>query len=453
MARVRRAVAEVRNAVVAGLVVMATASIVAAQATTTTTAPPPNTTTTSGTTTTTSTSSTTTTAPSPPVLPSIDTVRVTAVTAKGGGAEAGIDDIIVVKVTDLKNLVDLAKCVATDGKRVVTGCTERQIALYLDGREIKGLQPESGAPLPDRDTLQFHLQRSADSDEAWADLLGGPSASNLFVRPTPITVGLSGEYGLASDVTTFPLVRVHRPWFIGSSILLLVLLILLFVLATRSELLRDTGPIPAPQGGRKRHKPYSLARFQMAFWFVLVVVSFTFIWLATNAMDTITGSTLGLIGIGAGTFLGARAIDAGAANLHTTKVSELTLERATLQADVTTLAAQLATAAPADAVTLQQQVNAKTARLAQVDTDLANAAAALAPKVSDGFINDVLTDPHDGISFHRFQIFVWTLVLGVLFVYSVWKRLSMPAFDGTQLGLLGISAGTYLGFKIPEKQA
>jgi hypothetical protein len=44
----------------------------------------------------------------------------------------------------------------------------------------------------------------------------------------------------------------------------------------------------------------------------------------------------------------------------------------------------------------------------------------------------------------------WTLVLGVLFIRSVWDRLAMPEFSGTLLALLGLSAGTYIGFKIPE---
>lgn len=29
----------------------------------------------------------------------------------------------------------------------------------------------------------------------------------------------------------------------------------------------------------------------------------------------------------------------------------------------------------------------------------------------------------------------------------------MPEFDGTLLALMGISSGTYLGFKIPERQS
>jgi hypothetical protein len=57
------------------------------------------------------------------------------------------------------------------------------------------------------------------------------------------------------------------------------------------------------------------------------------------------------------------------------------------------------------------------------------------------------------ISFHRFQIFVWTLILGIMFAVNVYNELAMPEFSATLLGLLGISAGTYIGFKIPETKA
>lgn len=64
---------------------------------------------------------------------------------------------------------------------------------------------------------------------------------------------------------------------------------------------------------------------------------------------------------------------------------------------------------------------------------------------------DLLTDS-GGISFHRFQILAWTLVLGVLFVKGVYSSLALPEFDAALLALMGISSGTYLGFKFPEKQ-
>ena len=55
-----------------------------------------------------------------------------------------------------------------------------------------------------------------------------------------------------------------------------------------------------------------------------------------------------------------------------------------------------------------------------------------------------------GVSLYRFQLFVWTLVLGIIFASSVYNTLEMPQFSPTLLGLMGISSGTYLGFKIPE---
>ena len=79
--------------------------------------------------------------------------------------------------------------------------------------------------------------------------------------------------------------------------------------------------------------------------------------------------------------------------------------------------------------------------------------AAVSSGESKGFITDVLRDSSGSISLHRFQMFVWTLVLGVIFISSVYKSLSMPQFSATLLGLMGISSGTYLGFQVPETKA
>jgi hypothetical protein len=49
------------------------------------------------------------------------------------------------------------------------------------------------------------------------------------------------------------------------------------------------------------------------------------------------------------------------------------------------------------------------------------------------------------------QMAVWTVVLVVVFVYAVKDNVLMPEFDATLLGLMGISSGTYVGFKFPEK--
>src|SRR5438128_493588 len=136
-------------------------------------------------------------------------------------------------------------------------------------------------------------------------------------------------------------------------------------------------------------RPYSLSLFQMAFWFFLVIASYVFLWLINDELDTITESVLALIGIGAATALSATLIDQNKPTPPTTEKSE-------------------------------------------------------------GFLRDVLSDP-TGISIHRFQMFAWTLILGVIFIGSVYKNLEMPQFSATLLGLMGVSSGTYLGFKVPEK--
>jgi hypothetical protein len=66
------------------------------------------------------------------------------------------------------------------------------------------------------------------------------------------------------------------------------------------------------------------------------------------------------------------------------------------------------------------------------------------------FWSDICSDGN-GLGFHRLQVVIWTLILGAVFVWSVAQVASMPEFPETLLVLQGISAGTYLGFKIPEK--
>jgi hypothetical protein len=69
------------------------------------------------------------------------------------------------------------------------------------------------------------------------------------------------------------------------------------------------------------------------------------------------------------------------------------------------------------------------------------------PQPSQGFLPDLLTDG-TGPSFHRYQMVLFTIILAVIFVVKVATNLVMPEFDTTLLGLMGISNGTYLGFKL-----
>ncbi|HET6893669.1 MAG TPA: hypothetical protein VFH31_21405, partial [Pyrinomonadaceae bacterium] len=101
---------------------------------------------------------------------------------------------------------------------------------------------------------------------------------------------------------------------------------------------------------------------------------------------------------------------------------------------------------------LNKQLQDDRTRLAQVNQQIQVLEPIAARNVSRGFLRDILSDA-SGYSFHRFQIFAWTIVLGIIFVSSVYNRLNMPEFSATLLGLMGLSSGTYLGFKFPEQFA
>ncbi|MBW4425348.1 MAG: hypothetical protein KME50_13080 [Nostoc desertorum CM1-VF14] len=70
--------------------------------------------------------------------------------------------------------------------------------------------------------------------------------------------------------------------------------------------------------------------------------------------------------------------------------------------------------------------------------------------VSEGFFRDILSDIN-GVNFHRFQTFIWTVAIGLFFVWEVIKNLAMPEFDETLFTLQGISAATYLGLRGQEQ--
>jgi hypothetical protein len=63
------------------------------------------------------------------------------------------------------------------------------------------------------------------------------------------------------------------------------------------------------------------------------------------------------------------------------------------------------------------------------------------------FFTDLL-EGTDGLTLRRMQIFVWTISLGMIF-----RDLAMPQFNETLLALLGISAGSDVGFRFPQPGA
>jgi hypothetical protein len=70
---------------------------------------------------------------------------------------------------------------------------------------------------------------------------------------------------------------------------------------------------------------------------------------------------------------------------------------------------------------------------------------------SVSFIQDILKDEL-GYSVHRAQMFLWTVIMGIIFVASVIRFQQIPQLDESLLGLMGISSGAYVGLKTMENK-
>jgi hypothetical protein len=324
---------------------------------------------------------------------------------------------------------------------------------YINGLGIRGNYPEEIHA--SQNHLQFHLDITPANKQAWTDLLGEPHAARKAVA---FSVGLENQspFDSAFDSTHPQWLTVIYPVYgwIALSVVVLTLILLIW-LARKTNLIRDGSECPVP--GKLR--PYNLGRTQMAFWFFLIYASYTTIWLITGALDTITASLLALMGISAGTALSEAMIDSGKLSANAVQLQSLSAEKQSLEQTIPEFQTQIdalnarTALSPEDTTnrdSLNKQVQDRRARLALINPQLEQLAATADAAVSKGFIRDVLRDA-SGYSFHRFQIFAWTIVLGIIFVSSVYNNLTMPEFSATLLGLMGLSSGTYIGFKFPEK--
>lgn len=343
---------------------------------------------------------------------------------------------------------------------------------FLDDVPLKGIHPEQSWPEPpDSDSaispqthyLRFTLRRTDDSKDAWTKILNRPH----FTKAMKVSVGFeNGEeiptwvLPTATDSVNqfeFTLIPPLRFW-LGVVLILGAFLVFVY-LARWTDIIRD---ISAPLRPDKRW-PYSLARSQMAFWFFLVIAAFFFLWVIIDDTDTLNSSVLGLIGISASTALAAAFVESGqppasprdsdlpAVNLAQPRPqirAEISQRVAEAEAELKRQEEKRAEISTHD----EEQLAANAA----AQTTLTNQIASLERQLEyfawpawKGVMYDLLAE-NDVVSFHRFQMFIWTIVLGIMFVANVYNELAMPQFSATLLGLLGISAGTYVGFKIPE---
>jgi hypothetical protein len=205
---------------------------------------------------------------------------------------------------------------------------------------------------------------------------------------------------------------------------------------------------------------FSLGKSQMAFWGLLVAFCFLGVWIVSRRMERIPLQTLILIGISSATGLSSVLISQGKRSDAQIKKTKLESDKANLAAETEPLLqkkiansqAQQTPESQAQGVVIDKQLNDFSARRSELDQALSDQTLrAKPPKTSGKWFVDVISDAN-GPSFYRFQVVLWTLILGIVFIWSVANEFSMPEFDTTLLILMGISNGTYLGFKIPENQ-
>lgn len=200
-------------------------------------------------------------------------------------------------------------------------------------------------------------------------------------------------------------------------------------------------------------QPYSLGRWQMAFWFIIVFASFIALFLLVGDYNIVPAQALVLMGISGATALSAVGVDAvkdSPADAVNRGLKALGLSS---YDDVLRVSKEIADrekeAAKAPAPPRLRQLQAEIQDRNNVLTVYEDR---VRPFVSEGWFKDMTTDLN-GATFHRLQMFIWTLALGAVFVVEVMQNLKMPEFNTTLLTLMGISSAGYVGFKIPEANA
>ena len=281
-------------------------------------------------------------------------------------------DYLTIEVDSIPALLALMDSIAADKKDTMS-----DLILYINGNAMRDI----GVMNFDRreHELIFHLDRHSQYLMKFY-----PEFPYLWSSiPVSISAGFRNGIILKTDpaLKMTNLKYVSR-WSIVFSLLFIVTMIVSFVvLAAKTNLIRigDDG------------SPFSLALTQLSFWSIVIASSFIYIWIVTEELSPITGSTLVLLSVSALTTAGSRLVDI----------------RRKSKGDLT--------------------------------------------QRSDSFLEDILQD-EIGYSVHRAQMFMWTVIMGIVFVTSVIRFQQIPQLDESLLALMGISSSAYVGLKTMENK-
>jgi hypothetical protein len=166
---------------------------------------------------------------------------------------------------------------------------------------------ETKVAQPFRLTFPIALALSSDkSKRSWTTLVKGLGTNR---KEVPVGMGLINGTPLASSSAEF--VRIKSTGLIIFLGLAIVLGVGFLLVAAKTGTLREKEPVPLPNF-RPTDRAFSLTRTQIALWTLLVGYAYLFIGCITGKYKTeISRAILAILGISAGTYATAAAVDKG----------------------------------------------------------------------------------------------------------------------------------------------
>lgn len=263
-------------------------------------------------------------------------------------------------------------------------------------------------------TFTFQLNRDLRANSSWNIFYAYSVRGFMFKNPkASIAIGtikkpITANYPQKTTIT------VSEGWMMFLGMCSIVLVTALFVIAAkRSNLLRANlnldptiviVPVIDPNNTDpqilEKDIPYSLGRFQLAWWTYIIIISFIYIWMSSDQLGILPESIALLMGITGGTSV-------------VSKISE-------------TLKISGTGAVPISLIQFNKDYKSK------------------------NFFYDLITD-ENGLSASRFQFLFFSIFFGMFLTWQVIYNLQFPDFSSGILMLMGISSTTYAGVKFSEK--
>jgi hypothetical protein len=311
-----------------------------------------------------------------------------------------------------------------------------ELILYADKFPLKGMNTEYFAEIgrqylndpskcwPDKMQIPFVFTRDTSNENAWKSMF---KLTKWYKNKITVdmSLGWAGMFPLntstnvtVNNTVTIVFYKIWEFWLFSGVYLIFIICVIVF--CSRTGLIRDPDTVNNVPG------PFSLAQTQLAFWTVIVIGGFGYLWILTGQADSLNSSILLLLGISSGTTGAASFIDY--------------YKKTSMEKSVAGQAQPLA-----DNVVIPAVVDptSSTATSPPVTTPFVIPNTI---KQHRNFIQDILSDGVN-MSVQRAQTALWNLILGLYFLWYVVTNKAMPDFDNTLLVLAGVSSVLYVGSK------